>query len=189
MPSEYQGSLKGRLLIAMPFLADPNFHKTVTCICAHDASGALGVVINRQDADLTGKDIFSELKIKSTAEVDAIPVHLGGPVHMNELFILHGPPFDWVGCHMITPTLAMSNTRDILESIAGGKGPDQYIIALGCAGWGGGQLEYELKENTWMTSDIYEKAVFNWPVVDRWDKVLNKNGINPTVISQTAGHA
>lgn len=189
MPAEYQGSLKGRFLVAMPFLADPNFHKTVTCICAHDASGALGLVINRQDAALTGKDIFSELKIPSIARTEAIPIHIGGPVHINELFILHGPPFSWMGCYQIASTLAMSNTRDIVESIAAGRGPEQFIIALGCAGWGGGQLEYELKENTWMASDIYEDALFSWPVDDRWEKVLHVNGIDPLVISQTAGHA
>ena len=189
MPLDYRGSLKGQLLVAMPFLADPNFHKTVTCICAHDASGTLGIVINRQDLSLTGEDICAELKIAFSSKAKLIPIHIGGPVHSNELFILHGPPFGWKGCHQITPTLAMSNTRDILESIAMGQGPEQFIISLGCAGWGGGQLEHELKENTWITSQIYEEALFNWSVDDRWERVLDKNGVNPVGLSHTAGHA
>ena len=106
MPSDYRGSLKGQFLVAMPSLADPNFYKTVTCICAHDASGALGIVINRRDDSLTGKDIFSELGIAFSTAAESIPVHIGGPVHMNELFILHGPPFDWKGCHRVTANLA-----------------------------------------------------------------------------------
>lgn len=186
---DHQGFLKGQFLVAMPFLADPNFHKTVTCICAHDASGALGIVINRRDVALTGKDIFSELEVAFSPEAESIPIHIGGPVHINELFILHGPPFSWKGCHQITATLAMSNTRDILESIAGGHGPEQFIIFLGCAGWGSGQLEYELKENTWITSQIYEEALFNWSVDERWGKVLHKNGVDPVGLSRTAGHA
>jgi putative transcriptional regulator len=173
----------------MPLLADPNFHKTITCICEHDISGALGIVINRLDITLTGQDIFTELGIDFTKETESIPIHMGGPVHMNELFVLHGPPFDWNGCHPITATLAMSNTLDILTSIARGKGPEHYIISLGCAGWGGGQLEYEMQENTWLTSRIYDDALFKWKVEERWEKVLRKNGIDPMGISHTAGHA
>ena len=173
----------------MPSLADPNFHKTVTCICAHDASGAVGIVINRQEAGLTGKEIFSELEIPFSSAVESIPILIGGPVHINELFILHGPPFDWERSHQINATLAMSNTRDILSSIAKGQGPRQFIISLGCAGWGGGQLEYELKENSWITSQIYEDALFKWPFEERWEKVLHKNGVDPVGLSHTAGHA
>lgn len=189
MPSDYQGSLKGQLLVAMPTLMDPNFHKTVTCICAHDDTGALGIVINRQDVSLAGKDLFSELKISYSPLAESIPVHIGGPVHINELFILHGPPFDWKGCLQITANLAMSNTIDILESIAMGRGPEHFIISLGCAGWGGGQLEYELKENTWITSELYEEALFEWTVDERWGMVLDKNGVDPVGLSPTAGHA
>ena len=189
MSSGYQGSLKGRFLIAMPFLADPNFHKTVTYICAHDALGALGIIINRQDTALKSGDIFSELNLRTSPDSQNIPIHIGGPVHMNELFILHGPPFHWEGCHQISESIAMSNTKDIITAIADGNGPTNFIISLGCAGWGGGQLEYELKENTWMTSDLIEDAVFSWPVDDRWGRVLRENGIDPMVISKTAGNA
>ncbi len=189
LKSDYPGSLKGQFLVSMPLLVDPNFHKTVTCICEHDMSGALGIVINRLDITLTGQDIFTELGIDFTKESKSIPIHIGGPVHINELFVLHGPPFDWNGCHLITETLAMSNTLDILTSIARGKGPEHFIISLGCAGWGGGQLEYEIKENTWITSRIYDDALFKWEVNRRWERVLQKNGIDPMGISHTAGHA
>lgn len=187
--SLYQGSLKGRLLVAMPLLADPNFHKTVTCICEHDGSGALGIVINRQDIALTARDIFAELGIEPTGEAGSVSIHIGGPVHMNEIFVLHGPPFSWDGCHSITATLAMSNTIDILKAIARGKGPEHFILSLGCAGWGPGQLENELKENTWLTSPIYDEALFKWAPEERWEKVLYKNGINPMGISNMAGNA
>ncbi len=189
MKSAYPGSLKGLLLVAMPVLTDPNFNKSVTCICEHDGGGALGIIVNRPDPTLRGRDIFNELSMAFTPATGAIPIHIGGPVHANEVFILHGPPFDWEGCHLITATMALSNTPDILQSIAAGKGPADYLVSLGCAGWGGGQLEAELKENTWLTSRIYEDAVFKWEPDNRWKKVLQKNGINPTGLSSTAGHA
>jgi putative transcriptional regulator len=186
---DYPGSFKGQLLVAMPLLADPNFHKTVTCICDHDISGALGIIINRPDITLKGRDIFSELGIEFVKATESVPIYMGGPVHMNEIFILHGPPFGWEGCLPITATLAMSNTLDILKSIALGEGPEHFIISLGCAGWGSGQLEVEIQENSWLTSRMFESALFKWEAKDRWKKVLDKNGIDPMGLSHTAGHA
>ena len=113
--------LKGQMLMAMPGLVDPNFLKTVTCICEHSEAGALGIIINRIHPFFSAKEIFKELGIEHTKEAESIPVHIGGPVHIGEIFILHGPPFDWEGCVKITPTLALSNTKDILEAIACGE--------------------------------------------------------------------
>jgi putative transcriptional regulator len=83
----------------------------------------------------------------------------------------------------------MSNTKDILESIASGKGPELFIITLGCAGWGPGQLEAEIKENAWLTYPIFEENIFKMPVEIRWEEAVKKMGINPTLLSDTAGHA
>jgi putative transcriptional regulator len=83
----------------------------------------------------------------------------------------------------------MSNTRDILESIAMGRAPHSYIIALGCAGWGPGQLEHEIKENAWLTFPIYEENIFELPVEVRWEEAVRKMGIDPTLLSNASGHA
>jgi putative transcriptional regulator len=112
-----------------------------------------------------------------------------GPVHTNELFVLHGPPFEWEGCHMITPSLAMSNTRDILEAIGMGEGPDSFFISLGCAGWGPGQLDMEIKENAWLNCSIAEEIIFDTPIESRWDATVRKMGVDPTSLSEIAGHA
>jgi len=90
---------------------------------------------------------------------------------------------------MITPSLAMSNTRDILEAIAIGSGPREFIIILGCAGWGPGQLESEIKENAWLNYPIFEENIFDMPVELRWEEAVKKMGIDPTLISDSAGHA
>lgn len=189
MVTDNSATLKGQFLLAMPGLIDPNFHQTVTCICEHNDSGALGVIINRVHHSLTGKDIFEELTIEYTPEAGSIPVHLGGPVHVGEIFVLHGPPFNWEASLMITPALAMSNTRDILEAVAMAKGPKAFIISLGCAGWGPGQLESEIKENAWLNHPIFEENIFDMPIETRWDEAVKKMGIDLMLLSNTAGHA
>ena len=182
-------SLKGQFLIAMPLLMDPNFHRTVTCVCEHAPQGTLGVVINRQFSDLTADKIFDELKIEYDADNAAIPIHVGGPVHMDEIFILHGPPFGWKGTHMVTETLALSNSLDVLAAIARGTGPAAFVIALGSAGWAPGQLEAELRENAWLTSPVTENIIFKTPPDQRWDTAIKRLGIDPNRLSETAGHA
>jgi putative transcriptional regulator len=189
MAANHHDSLKGQFLMAMPGLADPNFYQTVTCICEHNENGALGIIVNRVHFSLTGKDIFKELGIQHAPAAESIQIHLGGPVHLGEVFVLHGQPFNWEASLMITPTLAMSNTRDILEAIASGGGPRSFIITLGCAGWGPGQLESEIKDNAWLTYPIFEENIFDMPIESRWEEAVKKMGIDPTLLSDTAGHA
>ena len=182
-------TLKGQFLLAMPGLADPNFHQTVTCICEHNESGALGIIVNRVHYSLTARDIFEELRIEHVPGTESVPVHLGGPVHIGEIFVLHGPPFNWEASLMITPSLAMSNTKDILEAVAMDRGPRAFIISLGCAGWGPGQLESEIKENAWLNYPIFEENIFDMPIETRWQEAVKKMGIDPILLSDSAGHA
>jgi putative transcriptional regulator len=189
MPSIYAGSLKGHFLVAMPGLADPNFSQTVTCICEHNEQGAMGIVVNRVHDDLHIQDIFEELSIKGGMHPEAVAIHAGGPVHSGELFILHGRPYEWEASLMVTPSLALTNTRDILEAIAAQRGPKAFLISLGCAGWGPGQLEAEIKENAWLTHPVFEDSIFVLPVAVRWEETLRRIGVNPAMLSGTAGHA
>lgn len=183
------GGLKGHFLMAMPGLIDPNFNQSVTVICEHNREGALGLVINRPHAVLTGADIFKELKIDCTPAAALLPVHIGGPVHTGEIFMLHGPPFTWEACLSISPTLAMSNSRDIIEAIAVRQGPQDLILCLGCAGWGPGQLEAELRENAWLTFPVQEEIIFGRPAENRWEEAVRRMGIDPALLSSTAGNA
>jgi putative transcriptional regulator len=182
-------SLKGQFLMAMPGLADPNFYQSVTCLSEHNPKGAMGIVITRVHPEINGKMIFDELQISTAADAQNIPIHIGGPVHMNELFVLHGAPFTWSGSMMITGELALSNSRDILEAIAAGNGPQAYIIALGCAGWGPGQLESEIRGNVWINGPYSEAIAFRMEVERRWEAALHGIGIDPASLSDTAGHA
>jgi putative transcriptional regulator len=189
MANIYPASLKGQFLMAMPGLADPNFSQTVTCICEHNESGAMGIIINRQHEMLSAKDVFEELSIAFSFPAESIPIYIGGPVHSGELFILHGPPLEWEASLKVTPFLSLSNTRDILEAIAAGRGPRSLLISIGCAGWGPGQLESEIKDNAWLTCPAFEENLFLLPVEVRWEEAVKRIGINPALLSDAAGHA
>ncbi len=189
MPPAFPDSLKGHFLMAMPGMADPNFSQTVTCICEHSAEGSMGIVVNRRHDLLSVKDIFDELGIGGALQAEAVPVHSGGPVHPGEIFILHGPPFAWEGCLKVTATLALSTTRDVLEAIAQERGPAAFLISLGCAGWGPGQLEMEIRENAWLTHPVFDENIFVVPVAERWEAGIRRIGISPTRLSDIAGHA
>ncbi|MGD8290810.1 MAG: YqgE/AlgH family protein [Desulfobacterales bacterium] len=189
MVTNQSATLKGQFLLAMPSLVDPNFQQTVSCICEHNENGAMGIIINRVHEFLTAKDVFEELAIEHTPATRSVPIHFGGPVHVGEIFVLHGPPFNWEASLMITPLLAMSNSKDILEAVALGKGPRSFIITLGCAGWGPGQLESEIKENAWLNHPIFEENIFEMPIEERWSEAVKKMGIDPILLSSMAGHA
>ena len=186
---EYDGSLNGQFLIAMPSLADPNFHQTVTFLCQHTPEGAVGLVINRVHPDLTMGAVFKELNLMSVPEVESLPLHLGGPVHMEQIFVLHGPPFGWQACHQVTSSVALTNSKDLVETLARGKGPESFILTLGCAGWGPGQLESEIMANTWLTCPASETIFFETPVEERWEQATRTLGIDPTRLTSIAGHA
>ncbi len=181
--------LKGEFLIAMPALNDPNFSRTVVCLCEFSSEGALGMVINRLYSAFSAKDLFNELSIEYIKEAEGLPIYNGGPVNIGDVFILHGAPFNWAGTHQVNPWLALTNTRDILDAIAQGRGPASFLIILGCSGWGGGQLEMELKNNFWLTAPVDETVLFQTPVDQRWAEGMALINIDPAFLSGTAGNA
>ena len=181
--------LKGHMLIAMPGLADPNFAQSVTCICEHSGEGAVGIIVNRLHPFLSGKEVFDELQIDCTPDMESIPIHIGGPVHMGEVFVLHGPPFDWNNSFPVNDHIALSSTIDVLQAISKGEGPASYLIATGCAGWAPGQLESEMLRNSWITCPFDEKLLFDSNVEERWEISIRSIGIDPGLLSENIGHA
>jgi putative transcriptional regulator len=189
MTSDAFTSLKGHFLMAMPSLADPNFHRSVTCISEHTPDGAVGIVISQVYPHINAKMIFDELGIECLDEASLISIHRGGPVHADELFVLHSQPAAWDGHLAITDELALSNSRSILEAIAMDQGPKAFLIALGCAGWGPGQLEWEMMQNAWLTLPCSQDIIFHLPVEERWESAMRRLGIDPDLIIETAGNA
>ena len=187
-PDDGFTSLKGHFLIAMPGLADPFFGKSVICICEHSEEGALGLVVNHPHSLIRVKQIFDEFKMNFDSPENA-SLFIGGPVQLEEIFVLHNAPFDWQGTLQVTSGVALTNTVDILEALSSGNGPDEYIMTLGCAGWGPGQLESELLENAWLTTPVVEAVIFNVEPEKKWEAAVKSAGIDPYLLTSTAGHA
>jgi putative transcriptional regulator len=182
-------SLTWNLLIAMPALADPNFSRTVTLICEHSSEGAMGIVINRP-THLKLRDILDQLEINSDHSLHAdTAVYVGGPVQNNRGFVLHEPLGNWESTLAITDTLGVSTSRDILEALARNEGPDRYLIALGYAGWGAGQLEKEMTDNSWLNTPADREILFNLHPDNRWKAAAKLAGVDLALLSSEAGHA
>ena len=182
--------LTGKLLIAMPSMADPRFAHSVVFLCAHSPEGAMGLVVNKPAADLNLSDLLEQLSIEIGDAISYCPVHFGGPVESGRGFVLHE-----YGYHSAISTLdvnddfAMTATLDILEDIAEGRGPNKVIMALGYAGWGPGQLEGELAQNGWLVCDPDLKLVFDTADQDKWEGALQSLGINSLLLSAEGGSA
>jgi putative transcriptional regulator len=182
-------SFSNHFLIAMPTLDDPNFHHTTTYICEHNEDGALGVVINRP-LEIQLGEILRHMDITTDIEdVWKQTVYMGGPVQSDRGFVLHEPLGDWEATLRITDTIGITSSRDILVDIARGKGPDRHIITLGYAGWGAGQLEREMAENTWLSGPASSRIVFEIPSEERWTAAAALLGIDLNLLSSDAGHA
>ncbi|MFH2059694.1 MAG: YqgE/AlgH family protein [Pseudomonadota bacterium] len=172
MTDDISHNMKGNFLLAIPGLPDPNFAQTVTCMCEHNESGALGFIVNKIHPLLTGSELFDDLKINCDKSIDTLQVYLGGPVQPSGVFVLHGPPFEWNESLAITPWLALSNSRDILEAIALKQGPKSFMILLGCAGWGPMQLDNELNDAAWLTCPMTEEILFSISIEFKYDRAM-----------------
>ena len=181
--------LANQLLIALPSLLDPNFARAVVLICQHDADGAMGVIINRA-SELTLGDVFRQMDIEcDDPTLLAQPVLAGGPVHQERGFVLHDGDQTWDSTLSVGEGLHVTTSRDILEAIAAGEGPAQSVVALGCAGWGAGQLEYEITENSWLTAPAGEHVLFALPLDQRWQAAAGRLGVDLRWMPDYAGHA
>jgi putative transcriptional regulator len=182
-------SLTNHFLIAMPGLKDPNFSRTVTYVCEHTEHGAMGIVINRP-MDIRLGDVLDQLDIEPTvAGVADTRVYLGGPVQTDRGFVIHSGPVEYDSTLAVTPDIRVTTSRDVLEAIALGQGPAQTLIALGYAGWGGGQLEEELSANAWLSGPADADIIFSRSPGERWLAAAQLLGIDLNLLSGEAGHA
>lgn len=182
-------SLRNHFLIAMPNLEDPNFNESVTYVCQHDENGAVGIVVNRP-GHFTFADIFSRLGIEfDDTEHTQSRVLAGGPVEPERGFVLHSTSDEFESTINVGIDVSLTASRDILEAIADGKGPQQNLLALGYAGWGAGQLEAEIGANSWLSVEATRDVLFDTPFTERWTAAANLIGIDIRGISNYTGHA
>ena len=181
--------LTSHFLIAMPAMGDPNFSRTVTYMCQHTEEGALGIVINRPMNMQLGEIMLQmEISVRDEA-VNKIPVYGGGPVQPERGFIIHTPIGQWDSSLTVSEGIALTTSRDILESIAAGEGPERFLVALGYAGWGEGQLEREIIENAWLNAPAENSILFDLPAEKRWKSAAGQMGIDLDLLSGQAGHS
>lgn len=181
-------NLTGQFLIAMPALNDPNFHQTVTYLCMHNEDGAMGIVINRPlNMDL--REVLEHMNIPVTVpEAGDMPVYHGGPVEPERGFVLHTLSQRWDSTLPVEDNVGITTSRDILQAIAQGNGPQHVLVALGYAGWGAGQLEQELADNAWLNGPVDSSILFDLPLEERWRAAAAHMGVDLTLLSGEAGH-
>ena len=182
--------LTNQFLIAMPAMEDPNFAQTVTLVCEHSERGALGIVINRT-LPMTLGEVFDQLGLDSKrSRVNDQPVLRGGPVQTERGFVLHSPSAGkWESSLPFSDRMHLTTSRDILDAMAGGRGPEQAIVALGYAGWEAGQLEDEMAQNAWLSVPADDRLMFSTPLEQRWHEAGRLLGVNLLNLSFDAGRA
>lgn len=187
---EMQSNLCGKLLIAMPDMGDPRFSGSVVYMCAHSEEGAMGLIVNKPQPEIRFGNLLEQLNIPKTGDVRDIRVHFGGPVENARGFVLHSEDYrSEAGTMEVEDGICMTATLDILEDIGKGNGPESSMLALGYSGWGPGQLESEIGQNGWLTCDVRKDIIFGRANEHKWSAALKVLGIDPVLLSSTAGRA
>lgn len=183
--------LAGRMLIAMPGIDDPRFERAVILMCAHSPEHAMGIAVNMPVEGLMLPDLFERLGVKSDITLAERPVLSGGPVERERGFVLHTDDYRAADSTLqVGEGLALTATRDVLEAMVDrSRRPRFSTLALGCASWGAGQLEREIRENVWLACEPDEALIFDDDHDTKWGRALAKIGVRVEQLSVQAGRA
>lgn len=186
--------LKNHFLIAMPSMADSRFQQGVIYVCEHNHDGAMGLMINHPINLSVGKmldqiEVERDVPLSKTTESLTQSVLFGGPVSEDRGFVLHPANCSYGTSVPVSDQLAVTTSKDILSILGTEQQPEQFVVALGYAGWEAGQLEQELAENSWLTLEADPSVIFDTPVHQRWQKALDQLGIDAANLSSQVGHA
>lgn len=181
-------NLTHHFLIAMPGMVDPNFNGSLTYICDHSAQGALGVVINRP-IELDLSTLFEQIGLSLPERLQGDSVYFGGPVQTERGFVLHTPPLTFSSTLTVHDAVSLTTSKDVLEAVSQGSGPDKFMVSLGYAGWSAGQLEDEIKQNAWLSVEADPRVIFELEPEQRLAAAMKRLGIDFASLSDAAGHA
>tara|TARA_Y100000996_G_C22549829_1_gene653307 strand:+ start:2068 stop:2619 length:552 start_codon:yes stop_codon:yes gene_type:complete len=181
--------ITGQILVSMPSLQDERFHRTVIYICAHSEEGSMGIIINKKIDHDFYPGLLKQLGIENSVKDKKILIRYGGPVESERGFILHSDDFLHKESLFIDKGIALTSTLEFFDNLSLGKGPKHSILALGYAGWGEGQLEEEIKSNSWMITPIDSNFIFDEEVSSKWDKAYKLIGVDPFSVSHNSGRA
>lgn len=181
--------LSNQYLLATPSIKDPLFASSMVYLCDHSTDGSMGMVVNHL-SDQTLGDIFKQLDINCfNLDILELPVFIGGPVNLQQGFVLHTPASAWEKTIQVGPQTFLTSSIDILEAIANAEGPDKFLVLLGFSGWSAGQLEQELQNNSWLTASSSEQITFNENIDAKWQMAFDTLGFNLDKLSPTTGNA
>lgn len=181
--------LTGHFLIAMPNMADARFSRTVTYICEHNENGALGVIVNRP-LEMNMADLYTQIEVPLTLhEIADNPLYFGGPVDAGRGFVLHQPVGEWQSTLAVHDGVGLTTSKDILEALAAGHGPDKIMVSLGYSGWDAGQLESEMAQNAWLSVAADTHVLFDLPADERLLAAMGLLGVDYANLSDETGHA
>jgi len=187
--SQDESYVTGQLLIAMPGMRDERFAKSVIYMCAHSEEGAMGLVLNQRLDSLTFAELISQLELDEKHLSRDVPVHFGGPVESGRGFVLHTSDYQQDATLEVVNGVALTATVEILKAIAQGKGPQKSLLALGYAGWGPGQLDMEIRANGWLQVPSDSEIIFDIEPDTKWERAIQRLGIDPRMLSDEVGHA
>jgi putative transcriptional regulator len=180
--------LSGQFLVSMPGMGDPRFDRSVIAVCVHDEESALGLMVNRVRSGIDARELLRQLDV-DPGHMPAAPVFAGGPVEPGRGFVLHSSEYEGDSTLSVAGRWGLTATLDILRDIAAGKGPRRWLIALGYAGWGEGQLEDEMTRHGWFSMDGDPALMFDAPVEERWPRAFAAAGIDVSHLSSLSGNA
>lgn len=182
-------SLRNHFLVATPSLTDSSFARSVVYICEHSCEGAMGLIINQQ-LDIPAKAIFDQLELDYKNQYGNRLIFDGGPVQQDRGFILHRTcKKTWESTVDIGEDISLTASKDILGDIAQGSGPQDSLITLGYSSWSAGQLEDELKQNSWLTIPADSAIIFNTDCANRAEAAVSSIGIDLDMLSLDSGNA
>ena len=181
--------LTGKIIVSMPSLADVRFFKTVIYMCAHSSEGSMGIIINKKiDYDLY-PDLLEQLGIDKPLNNKKLFIRYGGPVESGRGFVLHSDDMVRKETLNIGKGVALTSTAEFFDDLSIGNGPKNSILALGYAGWGPGQLEDEIIQNSWMTLSVDTAFLFDEEVSKKWADAYKIMGVDPNNLSFQSGRA
>jgi putative transcriptional regulator len=172
-------SLKGQFILDQGKLQGSFFHRTVILVCQHDSEGAFGLVLNRAAPNKVGDALVANLPDRIKDQ----PLFLGGPVQPQALSYLHKGNF--VPDANVFANLSLGHSLDTLLDLAESFSPDQQLkIFAGYAGWSAGQLDDEMKRDTWMTHPASLELVFDPKPEKLWQSILRQKGLKYRLIAE-----
>jgi len=164
----------GQLLVATNEIADPRFAETVVYIVKHDATGTLGLIINRPVTEGALDDLLKGFGVNAKNPQGDIVIHFGGPVSPRQGFLLHSNDVMLNESIRVDDDIAMTSDVKMIEAIAAGKGPRQYLFTLGYAGWAPGQLAGEIAAASWFTIPGDKGLIFGKDAERKWRQATDR---------------